>query len=78
MATIKEGYRPPTPPAEKCPTCGGPIKPVAYFDFDGWVLAGWDCEKFHNAIEEMDDFDWPFVEDVASWTDLEVAGFITV
>jgi hypothetical protein len=78
MTTIKDDYKKPIPPVEKCSICGGEIKPVALFDLDGWVLAGFDCKKFHDTIEVMDDFEWPFVEDTASWTDLEVAGFITV
>jgi hypothetical protein len=80
MATVNPNWKPPVPPVKNCPGCGGVVKPVAVLDEEGWCLGGWDCDRYCGQVEEehVSDIDWPFLEDVAGWEDLEQAGFVTV
>lgn len=84
MATVRQGYRFPQPPEEKCPICHSPLKPVAIYDADAaagenrWILSGWDCDRMHHLIYSDGDHEWPFLEQVATWKDFEAAGFVTM
>jgi hypothetical protein len=82
MSTVKPDWNKPTPPVEKCPECGLPIKPVAVLDVDELALYGWDCDNLHNSVSDsedwLDDHEWPFEETYAKCVELEALGFIVV
>ena len=73
-ATVKPGWVLPEEPT--CYACGSRRKPVALRDADGWVLAWSDwCSLCKTSLDDMDDIDWPFVEDYATPADFRALGF---
>ena len=76
IATIKPDWQMPSPPFEKCPFCGKPVKPYALWMGDGFLLF-WDCTMECGHLDEQELYidTWPFVEDTARVGDIEAAGF---
>ena len=76
IATIKPDWKMPSPPFEKCESCGQPVKPHALDTGDGFLFF-WDCSEGCCLVGDQELFidTWPFIEDVACVPDLEAAGF---
>jgi len=76
---VKKDWELPVCPIEKCPRCNSPVKPVAYMDATEWCLGGWDCNTpCDEMYEEYEDFEWPFVENVATGDDFKDIGFMVI
>ena len=79
MATLKNDWKMPEPPADVvCPSCGCRCDiPEAMLDVDEWYLF-WECPDGCGEMPETMDLwvgIWPFVEDWASVEDMKAAGF---
>jgi hypothetical protein len=70
-ATLTPGW---TMPAAKCPACGTPCEPVAFFDLDSGG-ASLDCENPECLEDVVASVPWPFVEDRARPSDFRALGF---
>lgn len=77
-ATVKPDWRMPAcPSGETCPKCGNRVEPFALNTGAGWYL-GWQCSDGCGSLPDengMPADSWPFVEEKATWRDLEKLGF---
>lgn len=77
-AKLNPNWTMPPKPQEKC-NCGAEIIAEAYIksndEGQGWWLV-WSCgAEDARCTDEYGTINWPFIEDVASETELEALGF---